>query len=146
MNPPKGGVDDFNALCWKMLWSSITDAYRFYRAGMRDVLIECHGDEDGFGEDGLSTFWESHAAEILLSPCQWNMSASVRTELSDLMQRVNGYLRRMNGKKRRVVYLWAVGFSEREIAEKLNLTVGNVGSIVSRVISELREKLCKTMA
>ncbi len=142
----KEKIEDINLLCWTMLWSSIADAYRFYRAGMRDVRIECHGDEDGFGEDGLSTFWESHATEILLSPCQWNMSASARTELSDLMQRVDGYLRRMGGKKRRVVYLWAVGFSEREIAETLNMTVGNVGSIVSRAISELRKKLCKNMA
>ena len=145
-NPPKSKIEDFNALCWTMLWSSITDAYRFYRAGKRNVLIECYGDEDGFGEDGLSTFWESHAAEILLSPGQWNMAASVRVEISDLMQRVKGCLRLMSGKKRRVVYLWAAGLSEREIAENLNLTVGNVGSIVSRAISELREKLCKKIA
>jgi len=141
-NPPKGGVDDFNALCWKMLWSSITDAYRFYRAEKRSVLLEQSGDETGYGEDELSTFWEAHSAELLIQQEQlFNTDHSV--VISDFMQQVNGHLSFMSKKKRQIIRMWSFGFSEREIAERLGMKTGNVGSIVSRVISELRKKLCK---
>ena len=142
MNPPKGGVDDFNALCWKMLWSSITDAYRFYRAEKRSTLLEQSGDETGYGEDGLSTFWEAHAAELKI-PKDHLSNTDYRVVISDFMQQINGHLSHMSKKKRQIIRMWSFGFSEREIAERLGMKIGNVGSIVSRVISELRKKLCK---
>lgn len=141
-NPPKGGIEDFNALCWKMLWSSISDAYRFYRAEKRSVLLEQSGDEPGYGKDGLSTFWEAHSAELLFFQGQ-SRGADWRAEISDFMRQVNGHLSLMSKKKRLAINMWAAGFTEREIASRLGLTIGNAGSIISRVISELRKKICK---
>ena len=141
-HPHEGKIKDFNALCWRMLWSSITDAYRFYRAGKRSALLEVSGDAIGYGEDGLSTFWDAHAAELLPFREQLNDIAH-RERISDLMRKVNGCLSAMGKKKRQVIKMWAAGFSEREIAERLGMTIGNVGSVKSRVIADLRKKLCK---
>ena len=141
-NPPKNGIADFNALCWKMLWSSITDAYRFYRAGKRSVLLEVSGDAIGYGEDGLSTFWDAHSVEFLPFQEQLNDIGS-RERISDLMRQVNDHLSLMSKRKRQVIKMSLLGYSEREIAERLGMTIGNVGSVKSRVIDDLRKKLCK---
>ena len=141
-NPPKNEIGDFNALCWKMLWSSITDAYRFYRAGKRSVLLEVSGDVVGYGENGLSTFWDAHSAELLPIREQLN-DIEYRERISDIMRQVNGHLSLMSKRKRQVIRMWMLGYSEREIAERLGMTIGNVGSVKSRVIDDLRKKLCK---
>ena len=36
-NPPKGKIENINALCYKMLKDSITDAYRFFLADRRST-------------------------------------------------------------------------------------------------------------
>ena len=142
-NPPEKKIDDFNALCWKLLWDSINDAYRYYRTAKRDVSKEQAGDATGYGEDGALSFWETHASQILASSAQSMAPASVKVEISDFMRHVNGHLNLMSDKKRRAIKMWMIGCSEREIAEALDLSTGNVGSIISRVISDLRKKLCK---
>lgn len=140
-NPRK--VDDLNALCYTMLKESIVDAYRFFNADRRDAGITVPGDKTGYGEDGLLTFFQAHETEILASAGRIPDSASDNVAKAEILKLIKGYLTRLPEVRRRVMLMWMKGFTEREIAEELGLTTGNVGCIVSRVISFLREKLCK---
>lgn len=144
-NPPAEKIENFNALCYKLLKDSINDARRFFMAARRSSGAEVHGDANIYGADGLSTFWEAHESEIIVTPSQTTISAAVRVERADLMRLVNAYLGELPQVRRRVVTMWSEGFSEREIAAELGLTTGNVGCIVNRAISFLRKKLCKKL-
>ena len=105
--------------------------------------IEVAGDATEYGEDGTSTFWEVHGAEILRESSPPSLSPEMQVELTDFFAHVRMELGKIEKKKQRVVWMWAKGFTEKEIAAELGLTTGNVGCIVSRVISDLRKKLCK---
>jgi len=142
-NPPAKEIDDFNSFCWQMLVNCISDVYRYCRQQKRNCLNEQPGDAAGYGEDGLSTFWDAHALEIMADSGRLERTPYVDAEIHDLMRSINGHLSLMGPKKRRTIKLWMNGYTEREIAEELQLTIGNVGCIISRVISELRKKLCK---
>ena len=136
-------IDDFNALCWTILKNCMNDAYRHFTTQMRNFRIEVAGDATEYGEDGTSTFWEVHGAEILRESSPPSLSPEMQVELTDFFAHVRMELGKIEKKKQRVVWMWAKGFTEKEIAAELGLTTGNVGCIVSRVISDLRKKLCK---
>lgn len=139
-NPPKDKIDDFNALCWKFLHDSIVDAWRFYRRPKRNFQVEVSADITD--PTSQKDFWEAHGTEIASTPSQMPCE---QAELSDLMAYIGHCLGSMSLKKRKVIKLWMLGYSEKEIAKFLDMTMGNVGSIVSRTIADLREKLRKKM-
>lgn len=137
-DPPSTKIEDFNALCWKFLYDSIVDAWRYYRCSKRDSRIEIPADRTD--PETNKSFWEIHATEIVLgSPS----SPRCQVEMSDVMDCVNNCLDAMSSIKKKVVKLWMLGYSEKEIASLLHMTTGNVGCVVSRTIVDLRKKLCK---
>ena len=139
-NPPKDKIEDFNALCWKFLYDSIVDAWRFYRRPKRNFQVEVSADITD--PTAQRDFWETHGTEIVSNPTRLPCD---QAEVSDLMAYMGHCLDLMSPKKRNVIKLWMLGYSEKEIAASLDMTKGNVGSIVSRTIADLREKLRKKM-
>lgn len=137
-HPPKQKIENFNALCWKFLHDSIADTWRFYRCAKRNFQIEISADRRESDDD--NDFWERHGAEIILKP---SPLPSDLVERSDLMALVRRCLATLSPQKRKVINLWKMGHSEKEIASMVNMTKSNVESIIHRVIKKLREKLCK---
>ena len=142
-DPTDRKFDDFNAWCWTVLKNCIKDAYRHFTTQGRNFRVEVPGDATGYGEDGESSFWEAHGAEISLSASNQSLSPEMQVEIADFLKHLKVELSKVGKTKQRAVWMWAHGFTEKEISGRLNLTTGNVGCIVSRVISGLRKKLCK---
>ena len=142
-DPTDRKFDDFNAWCWTVLKNCINDAYRHFTTQGRNFHFEVPGDATGYGEDGESSFWEAHGAEISQSASTPSLSPEMQVEIADFLMHLKVEMAKVGKTKQRVVWMWAHGFTEKEIAGQLGLTTGNVGCIVSRVISDLRKKLCK---
>ena len=71
------------------------------------------------------------------------LSPEMQVEIADFLAHLKAEMAKVGKTKQRAVWMWAHGFTEKEIASQLDLTTGNVGCIISRVISDLRKKLCK---
>ena len=142
-DPTDKKIDDFNAWCWTVLKNCIKDAWRHFTAKGWDIRIEQPGDATGYGEDGESTFWEAHGAEILQLANPPSLSPEMQVEIADFLTHIRVEMSKVGRTTQKAVWMWANSFTYKEIASKLGLTTGNVGCIVSRAISDLQKKLCK---
>ena len=137
-HPPKKKIENFNALCWKFLHDSIADAWRYYCSAKRNFKLEISADKKELESD--EDFWDRHGTEICLEP---SLHLVDLIERSDVISMINGYVGTLSPQKQQVYKLWKIGRSEREIASALNMTMDNVGCIVSRLKKSIVKKLCK---